>query len=173
VPYLVAVVALLATGLVSVVGSPVPASSGALFPTDFVAIEQIAPNVTNAQLGPAGSVGTFMSPCGTSTTMWATCPTHYPLCPPGSQLVRIYDFPSCWSGKNLHPDGHRVNHVVFPTQNGSCGRGRIVIPQLQMTGTYDRPVSRGFALDSFPEQLHNPVTDHAFFINVMPAPLMA
>jgi hypothetical protein len=304
--YLLAVVALLVTGLISAVGSPRSTASGIPFSTDFVAIEQIAPNVTSAQPRPTGSVGTFTSACGTnaerhrnadsfvlspgqpngahhvhdyvgnlSTDAYSTpqslaaagttCTngdksayfwpvlrnTHaagpdasapgggldgnfgeivrpitvqlefrgnpservtampeglalvtgdakaatnggahanaawtctgfedratrkYPLCPPGSRLVRIYDFPSCWDGKNLHPDGHRASHVVFPAQDGSCGQGRIVIPQLRMTVIYERPVGRGFALDSFPEQLHNPVTDHGFFVNVMPAPLMA
>jgi hypothetical protein len=306
VPYLGMVAALLVTGVISAVGSPRSTASGAPFPTDFVAIEQIAPNVINTQPRPTGSVGTFTSPCGTNAeehrnadsfvlspgqpngahhvhdyvgnlstdarstpqslaAAGTTCtngdksayfwpvlrnthaqgpdtnapgggldgnfgailrpttvqlqfrgnPTErvtampdnlvlvtgdakaatnggahanaawtctgfedrttrkYPLCPPGSQLVRIYDFPSCWDGKNLHPDGHRASHVVFPQQDGSCGQGRIVIPQLWMMVIYDRPVGRGFALDSFPEQLHNPVTDHGFFVNVMPAPLMA
>ena len=31
---------------------------------------------------------------------------------------------------------------------------------------------RVYALDSFPEQLHNPITDHGDFVNVMPRQLM-
>ena len=304
--YLVAVAALLVAGVSGAVSSPLPASSSVPSPTDFVGIDQIAPNVNHAQPRPTGSAGNFTSPCGTNaeghrnadsfvlspgqpngahhvhdyvgnlstdarstpqslTTAGTTCTngdkstyfwpvlrnthasgpdanalgggldgnfgeilrpttvqlqfrgnsteqvtampdnlvlvtgdakaatnrgahakaawtctgfedrttTKYALCPLGSQLVRILDFPSCWDGQNLHPVGHRASHVVFPQQDGSCGQGRVVIPQLQITVTYDQPAGRGFALDSFPEQLHNPVTDHAFFVNVMPAALMA
>ncbi len=35
------------------------------------------------------------------------------------------------------------------------------------------PRPRAFALDSFPEQLRKPVTDHADFANFMPRDLMA
>ena len=42
-----------------------------------------------------------------------------------------------------------------------------------MTLTYTVPAGRSFALDTFPEQLHNPLTDHADFENVMPDALMA
>ena len=31
-----------------------------------------------------------------------------------------------------------------------------------------RRAGASFALDTFPEQLHNPVTDHGDFVNVMP-----
>jgi hypothetical protein len=39
--------------------------------------------------------------------------------------------------------------------------------------TYSVPSGRSFAVDSFPEQLHDPITDHGDFANVMPAGLMA
>lgn len=39
--------------------------------------------------------------------------------------------------------------------------------------TYDVPPGRSFALDGFPEQLHNPITDHNDFIDVMSDTLMA
>jgi hypothetical protein len=42
-----------------------------------------------------------------------------------------------------------------------------------LTLTYRVPSGRSFAVDSFPEQLHNPLTDHADFVNVMPDSLMA
>ncbi len=97
--------------------------------------------------------------------------TEYPLCPQGSQLMRILDFPSCWDGKNLDSANHR-DHVVFPRRNGSCSRGTVAIPQLRMTLTYDQPAGRNFALDSFPDQRHNPATDHADFMAIMPEELL-
>jgi hypothetical protein len=99
--------------------------------------------------------------------------TKYPLCPQGSRLVRILDFPSCWDGKNLNvSDHHMMTHVVFPQQDGSCNRGKVVIPQLRITLIYDRPPGSSFAVDTFPEQLHNPITDHALFMNLMPTEIM-
>ncbi|WP_344922333.1 DUF1996 domain-containing protein [Streptosporangium oxazolinicum] len=97
--------------------------------------------------------------------------TKYPLCPRGSQLVRILDFPSCWDGRNNDSANHRT-HVLFPDANGACPSGTKVIPQLRMTLTYATPRTASFALDSFPEQRHNPVTDHGDFANVMPDRLM-
>jgi hypothetical protein len=98
--------------------------------------------------------------------------TKYPLCPQGSQLVRLLDFPSCWDGRNLDSANHRT-HVVFPQPDGSCGAGRVTLPQLRITLTFDRPVGRGFAVDAFPDQQHEPVTDHADFMNLMPPAVMA
>ncbi|GLW63027.1 hypothetical protein Arub01_12710 [Actinomadura rubrobrunea] len=96
----------------------------------------------------------------------------YPLCPRGSRLTRILEFPSCWDGQNTDSANHR-SHVVFPDQSGACPAGTRAIPQLRMTLRYNlpnRPLA--FALDSFPEQAHKPVTDHGDFVNVMPDSLM-
>jgi hypothetical protein len=49
----------------------------------------------------------------------------------------------------------------------------VVIPQLRITLTYDRPTGSRFAVDTFPEQQHNPGTDHAVFMNLMPTEVMA
>jgi hypothetical protein len=95
----------------------------------------------------------------------------YPLCPQGSQLMRILDFPSCWDGKNLDSADHRT-HVLFPRRDGSCSRGTVAIPQLRITLTYDQPPGRNFALDSFPDQRHNAITDHADFMAIMPDTLL-
>ncbi|HEY2765802.1 MAG TPA: DUF1996 domain-containing protein [Pseudonocardiaceae bacterium] len=95
----------------------------------------------------------------------------YPLCPQGSQLKRILDFPSCWDGQNLDSADHRT-HVVFPKKNGACGNGFVAVPQLRMALTYDRPNGKAFAVDTFPDQRHNPKTDHADFMNIMPDQLM-
>ncbi|MGH3900531.1 MAG: DUF1996 domain-containing protein [Pseudonocardiaceae bacterium] len=97
--------------------------------------------------------------------------TKYPLCPQDSQLVRILDFPSCWDGNNLDSANHR-DHVTFPRRDGSCSRGRVAIPQLRMTLAYDQPASGRLALDSFPDQRHNPATDHADFMAIMPEALL-
>ncbi|MEV4295105.1 DUF1996 domain-containing protein [Microbispora rosea] len=97
--------------------------------------------------------------------------SRYPLCPRGSQVLRVLDFPSCWDGQNTDSAGHRT-HVVFPGANGACPAGTRAIPQLRMTLAYSVPSGPSFAVDSFPEQRHNPVTDHADFENVMPDRLM-
>ncbi|MEU7187160.1 DUF1996 domain-containing protein [Streptomyces sp. NPDC045369] len=98
----------------------------------------------------------------------------YPLCPGGSQAVRLLDFPSCWDGTNQDSADHRT-HLVFPDRtSGRCPTGTKAVPQLQMRLTYAvQPRPRAFALDSFPEQLRKPVTDHADFANFMPRDLMA
>ena len=91
----------------------------------------------------------------------------YPLCPAGSRLVRILEFPSCWDGENLDSADHR-SHVVFPDDDGSCKDGFKTIPRLRETITYDRPNGRNFALDTFPDQRHDPSTDHSDFMNIVP-----
>jgi hypothetical protein len=102
----------------------------------------------------------------------------YPLCPQGSKVTRILDFASCWDGQNTDSANHRT-HIVFPAQNGACPAGTKAVPQLQMRLTYNISLSKAqvakgrvYAVDSFPEQAHLPVTDHADFENVMPNNLM-
>ncbi|GAA2099846.1 DUF1996 domain-containing protein [Actinomadura alba] len=97
--------------------------------------------------------------------------TKYPLCPRGSRVTRILDFASCWDGANLDSANHRT-HILFPDRSGRCAAGTRAVPQLRMTISYALPAQRVFALDSFPEQLRNPVTDHGDFANVMPDRLM-
>ncbi|MEU8192185.1 DUF1996 domain-containing protein [Microbispora amethystogenes] len=96
---------------------------------------------------------------------------RYPLCPRGSLVLRVLDFPSCWDGRNTDSANHRT-HVVLPARNGACPAGTRAIPQLRMTLAYSVPGGPSFAVDSFPEQRHNPITDHADFENVMPDRLM-
>lgn len=97
--------------------------------------------------------------------------SKYPLCPRGSLVLRVLDFPSCWDGQNTDSANHRT-HVVFPGANGACPSGTRAIPQLRMILAYAVASGPSFAVDSFPEQQHNPVTDHADFENVMPDRLM-
>ncbi|MER5748897.1 DUF1996 domain-containing protein [Streptomyces sp. NPDC002088] len=104
----------------------------------------------------------------------------YPLCPDGSDVVRTFKFQSCWDGRNIDSANHRT-HVAFATADGSCPEGFQAIPQLVQRIVYDvdaPSVQDGgrttplFAVDSFPEQLHKPVTDHGDFINVFDEGLM-
>lgn len=96
----------------------------------------------------------------------------YPVCPKGSDVVRTFNFQSCWDGKNADSANHRT-HVAFARRDGSCPSGFKAIPQLVQRITYAVPPGARFAVDSFPEQLHKPVTDHGDFINVMSDGLMA
>ncbi|WP_193776076.1 DUF1996 domain-containing protein [Streptomyces sp. E2N166] len=104
----------------------------------------------------------------------------YPLCPSGSDVVRTFTFQSCWDGRNIDSANHRT-HVAFAAADGSCPEGFRAIPRLVQRVVYDvdapslqdggRTVPL-FAVDSFPEQLHKPVTDHSDFINVFDEDLM-
>ncbi|GAA2103297.1 DUF1996 domain-containing protein [Streptomyces albiaxialis] len=100
----------------------------------------------------------------------------YPLCPEGSRVIRSFDFQSCWDGRNTDSGNHR-DHVAFAREDGSCPDGFRAVPQLRQRIAYEVPregvpEDTPFAVDSFPEQLHKPVTDHGDFINVMPDRLM-
>ncbi|MFA1547476.1 DUF1996 domain-containing protein [Actinomadura chokoriensis] len=97
----------------------------------------------------------------------------YPLCPRGSRVERVLNFPSCWDGQNTDSANHR-DHIVFPDQRtGQCPQGTKAVPQLRITLAYDLPAKPlAFALDSFPESGHDPVTDHGDLINVMDDQLM-
>ncbi|MGI5372852.1 DUF1996 domain-containing protein [Streptomyces sp. CA-251387] len=104
----------------------------------------------------------------------------YPLCPQGSDVVRTFKFQSCWDGQNIDSANHRA-HVAFAAADGSCANGFKAIPQLVQRIVYDvdaPSLQDGgrttplFAVDSFPEQLHKPVTDHGDFINVFDEDLM-
>ncbi|HEX6360557.1 DUF1996 domain-containing protein [Actinophytocola sp.] len=97
--------------------------------------------------------------------------TKYPLCPRGSQTVRIADFPGCWDGKNTDSANHRT-HLAFADRSGACPSGFVAIPQLRITLKYNLPQGRVFALDAFPDEKHNPITDHNDFVNVMGDKLM-
>ncbi len=104
----------------------------------------------------------------------------YPLCPQGSDVVRTFRFQSCWDGRNTDSANHRT-HVAFADAAGNCPDSFVAIPQLVQRIVYDvdaPSLADGgrttplFAVDSFPEQLHKPVTDHGDFINVFDAKLM-
>ncbi|WP_285649853.1 DUF1996 domain-containing protein [Actinomycetospora sp. NBRC 106375] len=85
----------------------------------------------------------------------------YAMCPQGSALQRVFDFPSCWNGQDLDSEDHH-SHIVYPDEDGECAQDFIPVPALRVTVNYDDvPPGRQFAIDSFPEQQHNPITDHA------------
>jgi hypothetical protein len=94
----------------------------------------------------------------------------YPVCPQGSQVMRIHDFPSCWDGKNIDSANHR-DHVIHREANGTCKRGFTPIPELRISLTYDIPQDvqqKGlYSLDSFTQEKNNPASDHNDFANVM------
>jgi hypothetical protein len=100
----------------------------------------------------------------------------YPICPQGSKVKRIHDFPSCWDGKNIDSKNHR-DHIVDPDQNGKCKRGFKAVPQLRVSLTYNIPQdvqqAGAYAVDSFPEEEHDPLTDHDDFANVMSQNIMS
>jgi hypothetical protein len=100
----------------------------------------------------------------------------YPICPSGSQVQRVHDFPGCWDGKNIDSTNHR-DHLAFADQRtGACKQGFAAVPQLRITVSYDIPrdvqVRGQYALDSFPEEDHNPFSDHNDYINVNSAQTM-
>ncbi|MFI1247752.1 DUF1996 domain-containing protein [Streptomyces anulatus] len=95
----------------------------------------------------------------------------YPICPEGSQVVRTFAFQNCWDGQNTDSANHR-SHVAFAQDDGRCPSGFRAVPQLVQRIVYDVPPGPGFAVDSFPEQLHKPITDHGDFINVFDERLM-
>jgi hypothetical protein len=99
----------------------------------------------------------------------------YPICPNGAAVKRIHAFPSCWDGKNTDSTNHR-DHIVFADNNGNCKNGFKAVPQLVVTLTYNIPQDvqeKGqYKVDSFPEEEHDPFSDHDDFANVMSNQIM-
>ncbi|MFJ6660514.1 DUF1996 domain-containing protein [Streptomyces sp. NPDC091377] len=133
-----------------------------------------------------GDAKAFVNGLANANTSW-TCTgfenrqltDKYPLCPEGSDVVRLSKFQSCWDGQNVDSANHRT-HVAFVRADGTCANGFKAIPQLQVRLVYDVPapsiengvVQNPFAVDTFPEQLHKPITDHNDFINFFSKKLM-
>ncbi len=95
----------------------------------------------------------------------------YPRCPEGQQVVRVFDFASCWNGKSLDSPDHS-SHLVFPTATGSCPPATFPVPQLHLEIAYTVPKDADFTVDTFPEDRRSALADHSHFINVMPPALM-
>lgn len=98
--------------------------------------------------------------------------TRYPVCAPGQRVLRVFDFPSCWDGRRVDSADHR-QHVVFPSAGGGCPAGTFAVPRLRLVAAYDITPGARYQIDAFDGQRNSPLTDHAFFVNVMPEPLMA
>jgi hypothetical protein len=98
--------------------------------------------------------------------------TSYPRCPAGSLVLRSYDFPSCWDGRNTDSASHRT-HAVFPDGAGTCPPRTFPVTRLEVVVAYDVPPGEPFLIDSFPEEVRDPSTDHALYVNVMPEQLAA
>ncbi|CAM3897366.1 DUF1996 domain-containing protein [Kibdelosporangium persicum] len=96
---------------------------------------------------------------------------RYPRCPEGQRVVRVFDFPSCWDGRNTDSQTHRT-HLEFPVDD-ACKVGTFPVPQLHIEVAYAVPPGARYAIDSFPEEGREPITDHAMFIGVLPEQLMA
>ncbi|QIZ37121.1 DUF1996 domain-containing protein [Saccharopolyspora sp. ASAGF58] len=97
---------------------------------------------------------------------------RYPRCPDGHRVVRVFDFPNCWDGRRNDSPNHR-DHLVFPAGNGVCPTNSFAVPQLRIEVGYDVPSDAEYAIDTFPDQLRSPITDHSDFINVMTDEQMA
>ncbi|MFF0203771.1 DUF1996 domain-containing protein [Streptomyces sp. NPDC005017] len=134
-----------------------------------------------------GDAKSFVNGPGNANASWSCTgfedrqlKDKYPLCPSGSDVVRTFKFQSCWDGRNIDSANHRT-HVAFADGSGNCPSGFQAIPQLVQRIVYDvdaPSLNDGgqttplFAVDSFPEQLHKPQTDHGDFINVFDEGLM-
>jgi hypothetical protein len=95
----------------------------------------------------------------------------YPRCSDGQQVIRIFDFPSCWNGKSLDSPDHS-SHLVFPTGSGACPPATFPVPQLHVEVAYTVPKDADFTVDTFPEDGRSALADHSHFINVMQPALM-
>jgi hypothetical protein len=95
----------------------------------------------------------------------------YPICDDGAEVVRIFDFPSCWDGRQLDSPNHR-QQMTFPAAGGGCPAGTFAVPRLTITMTYAVPAGARYRIDAFDGQRNSPLTDHGFLVNLMPDALM-
>jgi hypothetical protein len=97
---------------------------------------------------------------------------RYVVCPRGEQVLRVFDFPSCWDGRRLDSDNHR-QQLVFPAPGGGCPISTFAVPRLRIVAAYAIAPGTRYRIDSFDAQRHSPLTDHAFFVNLLPEALMS
>jgi hypothetical protein len=97
---------------------------------------------------------------------------RYVVCPAGQQVLRVFDFPSCWDGRRVDSDNHRAQ-LVFPAPGGGCPISTFAVPRLRIVAAYDIAPGTRYRIDSFDAQRHSPMTDHAFFVNLLPDALMS
>jgi hypothetical protein len=120
-----------------------------------------AKTITN---GPANSRAHWT--CSGTTNRFSA--TQYVLCPRGQLVQRVHDFAGCWNGTDLDSANHRTHVAFADSTTGACPEGFKAIPQLRITLSYRVPAGDSYAVDSFPEQLRKPATDHDDFTSVMP-----
>jgi hypothetical protein len=97
---------------------------------------------------------------------------RYVVCPRGQRVLRVFDFPSCWDGRRLDSDNHR-RQLVFPAPGGGCPISTFAVPRLRIVAAYAIAPGTRYRIDSFDAQRHSPLTDHAFFVNLLPDALMS
>ncbi|GID96448.1 DUF1996 domain-containing protein [Amorphoplanes digitatis] len=106
--------------------------------------------------------------CSGSPDRWSA---RYVICPDSERVLRVFDFPSCWDGRRADSSDHR-RHLVFPAPGGGCPISTFAVPHLRIVVAYDIAKGTRYRIDSFEAQRHSPLTDHAFFVNLMPSALM-
>ncbi|MGP4014779.1 DUF1996 domain-containing protein [Saccharopolyspora sp. 5N708] len=166
-------------------GKTGPGAYGKILVPDAVLIEYQGNPVNNVvpmppflRAGSGNPHGYTSGGVGTEHVQWSCSGTRgyvgrqYPRCPPGQQVVRVFDFPSCWNGRTTDSADHR-SHLVFPAASGACPKGTFPVPRLRIELSYTVPPGQDYAIDTFPEELDSPVTDHAFYIDVLPEESMA
>ena len=97
---------------------------------------------------------------------------RYVICPRGEQVLRVFDFPSCWDGRRLDSDDHR-GQLVLPRPGGGCPVSTFAVPRLRIAVAYDIAPGTRYRIDAFDAQRHSPLTDHAIFVNLVPDALMS
>lgn len=74
----------------------------------------------------------------------------FPICNPGSKLIRYVLYPECWDGRNLDSPDHKSH--MSQAQNGACPASHpVAVPTLNYTMTYPESVAvsdHGFTLAS-------------------------
>lgn len=132
---------------------------------------------TNVRTAAGNAHGFSQSGEGSEHVRWSCSGTReretgsYPLCPPGEDTVRSFDFPSCWNGRSVDSEDHR-SHLTYPSTSGFCPAGTFPVPQLHLEVAYPVPSNARFAIDTFPEERSSSLSDHAHFINLMSPQLM-
>jgi hypothetical protein len=132
------------------------------------------PRFLRGQTGDAhavGGSGALARPDWTCSSAPRKRTGRYPRCPAGDQVLRVYEFPSCWDGRRTDSVDHRAQ-LTFPGAGDACPHGTFAVPRLRVTVAYQLPAGTSYDIDSFPDQNRSPVSDHSLFVNVMPEALM-
>jgi hypothetical protein len=86
--------------------------------------------------------------------------TAFVVCPAGSKLELLLNFPECWDGVNLDSSDHK-RHMAYAA-GGVCPASHpVIVPKLQFKLRYNGPGEAGMRLSSGPG-----ASAHGDFINV-------